>query len=97
MRRARDTGRMPDKSLQELIFQDSVMGRTVFPRGLERPITLSWKINSCSDLSGMRPVSRARLMGSTQLVAVSRHEEGPGETSPGPSMGSTVVRSYPTA
>jgi len=48
-----------------------------------RLVTLVWNINCHSDLPVWRPVSRARLTGSAQLVAVSRHEEGPGEPARG--------------
>src|SRR2546422_6397082 len=64
-------------------FTGHTEARSSGPGKTVRLVTLVWNINCHSDLPVWRPVSRARLTGSAQLVAVSRHEEGPGEPARG--------------
>src|SRR5438067_9808601 len=73
-------------------FTEHTEGRSSRPGKTVRLVTRLWNINCHSDLPVWRPVSRARLTGSAQLVAVSRHEEGPGETARGLRWSLLVLR-----
>src|SRR5207247_7097808 len=68
-------------------------GRSSRPGKTVRLVTRLWNMNCHSDLPVWHPVSQARLTRSTQLVAVSRHEEGPGEPARGLRWSLHVLRS----
>src|SRR4029077_17427241 len=78
-------------------FTGHTEGRSSGPGKTVRLVTRFWNINCRRHLREQSIGVASACTASTQLVAVSRHEEGPGETARGLRWSLPVLRSCPTA